>query len=154
VSDEHWDVHLEFSDGRSNKFWRARVEDDKLYINFGRIGTTGQTQLKELGDQAAAEKERDKVAKSKRKKGYADLEVTAPEPEPEDDSAPTEPQTLDLALEAEGRKIDLRLTFEGKTVRTTVVEHYGAADTAASTFLRVKKAMLADGYKVVERDDL
>lgn len=155
---ESWDVYLTFSEGSSNKFWRARVEDGKLYINFGRIGTNGQTQIKDLGDDAAAAKERDKTANSKRKKGYAD---EAQEPSAEPEAAPVEeapvpigPQTIDLALAAEGRKVDLRLVYEGTTVRTVVVEHYENATAAGAALARIKQAMLADGYKAVERDDL
>ena len=37
------------SDGKSNQFWRARTDGDTMYVNFGRIGTNGQTQVKEFG---------------------------------------------------------------------------------------------------------
>ena len=66
-----WQVHLEFADDGSNKFWRARVEGGTLYVNYGKIGTTGQTQVKELGPDGA-KKEFDKLVREKRKKGYAD----------------------------------------------------------------------------------
>lgn len=65
-----WTVHLEFEEGTSSKFWRARVEGKTLYVNYGKIGTTGQTQVKEMGDTAAAEKEYDKLVREKTKKGY------------------------------------------------------------------------------------
>ena len=67
-----WTVHLEFEEGTSSKFWRARVEGKTLYVNYGKIGTNGQTQVKELGDAAAARVEYDKLVKDKRKKGYHD----------------------------------------------------------------------------------
>lgn len=67
-----WTVHLEFEEGNSSKFWRARVEGATLYVNYGKIGTTGQTQVKDLGDAAGATKEYDKLVREKRKKGYTD----------------------------------------------------------------------------------
>jgi len=150
-----WEVHLTYSDDRSNKFWRARVEDSTLYINFGRIGSDGQTQVKELGSYEDAVKQRDKVANQKRKKGYVDeAPAEAAIEEVADEAAPTAPQTVDLAIDAEGRKLDVRLVYEADTVRTVVVEHYDGAQTAAGAFLRVKQAMLAEGYKVVQREDL
>jgi predicted DNA-binding WGR domain protein len=65
-----WTVHLEFEEGTSSKFWRARVEGKTLYVNYGKIGANGQTQVKEFGDPAAARAEYDKLVREKRKKGY------------------------------------------------------------------------------------
>jgi predicted DNA-binding WGR domain protein len=67
-----WTVHLEFEDGNSSKFWRARVEGKTLYVNYGKIGSNGQTQVKDLADPAAAKREYDKLVAEKRKKGYTD----------------------------------------------------------------------------------
>ena len=67
-----WTVHLEFAEGNSSKFWRARVEGKTLYVNYGKIGSNGQTQVKDLADPAAAKKEYDKLVAEKRKKGYVD----------------------------------------------------------------------------------
>lgn len=66
-----WKVNLECVEGGSSKFWRARVDGGTLVVNFGRIGTGGQTQIKELGPDGAA-KELDKLTREKRKKGYED----------------------------------------------------------------------------------
>src|SRR5689334_10964123 len=67
-----WQVHLEFEEGNSSKFWRARVEGKTLYVNYGKIGATGQTQVKEFPSADGAQKEFDKLVREKRKKGYAD----------------------------------------------------------------------------------
>ncbi|MCX5748221.1 MAG: WGR domain-containing protein [Proteobacteria bacterium] len=68
-----WTVHLEFEEGTSSKFWRARVEGKTLYVNYGKIGSNGQTQVKDFPSPAGAEKEFDKLVAEKRKKGYADV---------------------------------------------------------------------------------
>jgi predicted DNA-binding WGR domain protein len=67
-----WTVHLEFEEGTSSKFWRARVDGKTLYVNYGKIGSNGQTQVKELSDPATAKAEYDKLVRDKRKKGYQD----------------------------------------------------------------------------------
>ena len=67
-----WTVHLVFEEGTSSKFWRARVENKTLYVNYGKIGSNGQTQVKDFGDAAAATAEYDKLIREKRKKGYLD----------------------------------------------------------------------------------
>lgn len=67
-----WQVHLEFEEGNSSKFWRARVDGKTLYVNYGKIGATGQTQVKEFPSTDGAQKEFDKLVREKRKKGYAD----------------------------------------------------------------------------------
>ncbi|TMQ21470.1 MAG: WGR domain-containing protein [Deltaproteobacteria bacterium] len=67
-----WTVQLEFEEGTSSKFWRARVEGKTLYVNYGKIGSNGQTQVKDLADPAAARAEYEKLIREKRKKGYVD----------------------------------------------------------------------------------
>jgi predicted DNA-binding WGR domain protein len=67
-----WTVNLEFEEGTSSKFWRARVEGKTLYVNYGKIGSNGQTQVKELGDPGAAKAEYEKLVREKRKKGYTE----------------------------------------------------------------------------------
>jgi predicted DNA-binding WGR domain protein len=80
----NWTVHLEFQEGTSSKFWRARVEGGTLYVNYGKIGSAGQTQVKDFGTPDAANKEYDKLVKEKRKKGYADA-GSAPAPADDDE---------------------------------------------------------------------
>ncbi len=63
-------VHLELSEGTSNKFWEVWVEGSMLHVRFGRIGTEGQTKPKKFKTPEAAGSERDALVASKRKKGY------------------------------------------------------------------------------------
>jgi predicted DNA-binding WGR domain protein len=81
-----WTVHLAFEEGTSSKFWRARVEGKTLYVNYGKIGTNGQTQVKELGDPAAAKAEYEKLIREKRKKGYEDAGEAAGSGAPDGDA--------------------------------------------------------------------
>ena len=61
---------LEFSDGKSNKFWEVGIVGCDLTVRFGRIGTSGQENTKTFADPAVAIKERDKLIKEKIGKGY------------------------------------------------------------------------------------
>jgi predicted DNA-binding WGR domain protein len=67
-----WSVHLEFEEGNSSKFWRARVEGKTLYVNYGKIGSAGQTQVKDFPNGDVATSEYEKLVREKRKKGYQD----------------------------------------------------------------------------------
>jgi predicted DNA-binding WGR domain protein len=67
-----WTVHLEFEEGNSSKFWRARVEGKTLYVNYGKIGSNGQTQVKDFPSADVATTEYEKLVREKRKKGYQD----------------------------------------------------------------------------------
>jgi predicted DNA-binding WGR domain protein len=80
-----WTVHLEFEEGTSSKFWRARTEGQTLYVNYGKIGSAGQTQVKDFGDAASATKEYNKLVAEKRKKGYSDVAGGAAAPDDDDD---------------------------------------------------------------------
>jgi predicted DNA-binding WGR domain protein len=59
-----------FTDAGSNKFWEAAVEENKLIVRFGRMGTKGQVQVKTFNDSDTALKEKEKAVKEKTTKGY------------------------------------------------------------------------------------
>jgi predicted DNA-binding WGR domain protein len=132
-----WRVHLTFEEGSSSKFWRARVQGGTLYVNFGRIGSSGQTQIKEMGSAAAAEKELEKLAESKRKKGYEDAEgeaeaEEAEELEEEEEGGEEEEGEED---EEEGEEDEEEKPRPKKVAAAPAVEH-------------VDLALRADGRKV------
>jgi uncharacterized protein (TIGR02996 family) len=66
-----------FSDGKSNKFWNIDLQGKAFTVQYGKIGTTGQTQIKEFADAATAQKEHDKLVAEKLKKGYAETTTDA-----------------------------------------------------------------------------
>jgi len=68
---------FEFSDGSSNKFWQIARDGAALLVTFGKIGTAGQAQRKELASEAAAIAEHDKLVKEKTKKGYVAVATDA-----------------------------------------------------------------------------
>jgi predicted DNA-binding WGR domain protein len=151
---ESWEVSLQVVEGGSKKFWRARVEGGSLYVNFGRIGTSGQTQVKELGTDDKARAELDKVAGSKRRKGYEDagdavagvapiavVPVLAAVPEAKLATTAT------LAFSSAGRTIQARLRVEGGVLHTEVAERFAGDEAGAAALDRVRKALLGDGWR-------
>ncbi len=60
----------EVSEGTSNKFWEIKLSGTSFTTTYGKIGTTGQTTLKEFTSAADAKKEHDKLIAEKIKKGY------------------------------------------------------------------------------------
>jgi len=68
---------FEFVDGKSFKFWEITVNDCRVTVTFGRIGTTGQSQVKTFHDAQEASRHATKVIAAKVKKGYAEVTSVA-----------------------------------------------------------------------------
>ena len=150
---ESWEVSLQLVDGSSRKFWRARIEGGTLYVNYGRIGTNGQTQVKELGSEAKARKELDKVSGSKRRKGYEDAgDAVAPSsPAPAAPALSVVPDAelttaASLKFTAGGRTIEARLSVDGGVLKTEVAERFADDAAAAAALERARKALADDGW--------
>jgi predicted DNA-binding WGR domain protein len=60
----------EFSEGTSNKFWEINLSGKSFTTTYGKIGTSGQTTIKQFKSDADAKKEYDKLVAEKVKKGY------------------------------------------------------------------------------------
>jgi predicted DNA-binding WGR domain protein len=69
-----------YADGKSNKFWNIELRGSGFTVTFGKVGTAGQTQVKQFPDEAAARKEHDKLVAEKLRKGYAETTSQAPPP--------------------------------------------------------------------------
>ena len=168
-----WTVHLEFEEGTSSKFWRARVEGKTLYVNYGKIGSAGQTQVKDFANADAAQKEYDKLVREKRKKGYVDSggggggnEDDDAEHEPDGDDedggeeeAPRKPVPSSphkaattrrpdarLTLDAGGRTVETLLYLDGNTVRMDSSDTYASPEAAKKVYERLKRVLLGEGY--------
>ncbi|MEM6884645.1 MAG: AAA domain-containing protein [Verrucomicrobiota bacterium] len=62
--------YLEYSDEKSNKFWKCEQSGCTLFITYGRIGTKGTNLKKEMVNVGEAERERTRLVRTKVKKGY------------------------------------------------------------------------------------
>ncbi|WP_434570477.1 AAA domain-containing protein [Pseudomonas sp. Z3-6] len=64
-----------FGEGNSNKFWRIGVTATDVVVNFGRMGTKGQTLIKSLESPERALREAEKLIAEKLRKGYQEQTV-------------------------------------------------------------------------------
>jgi predicted DNA-binding WGR domain protein len=171
-----WTVHLEFEEGTSSKFWRARVEGKTLYVNYGRIGTTGQTQVKDFPDSGSANKEYAKLVAEKRRKGYIDQGGALPPDEDDDDlddeemdedgdedeaprkparpstppraaAPPPRPAGQRMVYQSGARRVETFLSVDGATVRMEAIETYTSPDAAKKAHDRLKKQLMGEGYR-------
>ncbi|EFE3927482.1 WGR and DUF4132 domain-containing protein [Escherichia coli] len=69
--------HFIYQDEKSHKFWAVEQQGNELHINWGKVGTNGQSQVKSFADAAAAEKAELKLIAEKVKKGYVE-ELSSP----------------------------------------------------------------------------
>jgi len=64
--------YFEFVEGTSSKFWEVWIEKNEVRTRYGKIGSAGQTTVKDEGSTAAAQKLHDKLVKEKTGKGYGE----------------------------------------------------------------------------------
>ena len=87
--------YFEFQDAKSAKFWEVTTDGTAVTVRYGKIGTNGQSQTKELADAAAAAKHVAKLVAEKTGKGYVesgDSAVAQAASEPVSEVAPTAPR--------------------------------------------------------------
>ncbi|MBY3717603.1 DUF4132 domain-containing protein [Escherichia coli] len=79
-----------YQDEKSHKFWAVEQQGNELHINWGKVGTNGQSQVKSFADAATAEKAELKLIAEKVKKGYVkstdDINMLITVPTTADDS--------------------------------------------------------------------
>ena len=63
-------MRFEFSEGRSNKFWKVRLQGSTFVTHWGRIGQNGQETVNRYRSPAEARSEGEKLIASKIRKGY------------------------------------------------------------------------------------
>ncbi len=63
-------VRLELTEDGSSKFWQISVSGASYTATWGRIGTPGQSQTKNFGNEWEAKSERNRLVEEKKKKGY------------------------------------------------------------------------------------
>ena len=65
-----------FNDDKSSKFWDIEINGSSFTVNYGKVGTGGQTQTKDFADDAACQKAAEKLIAEKTKKGYVEEVAT------------------------------------------------------------------------------
>ncbi len=64
---------FEYVGGSSEKFWNIELQGTSHTVQFGRIGTAGQTKTKEFDSEEKANASHDKLISEKLKKGYVEV---------------------------------------------------------------------------------
>src|SRR5262245_38701572 len=80
-----------FADDSSNKFWNITLQGKQYLVTFGKVGSKGQTGLKDFPDEEAARAAHDKAVAEKLREGY---DETTPK------ASPVAPAPLQQSLEA------------------------------------------------------
>lgn len=66
-------ARLKFEEGKSDKFWSAKVIKSELHIQFGRTGTKGRNSVKQFKSRKEAMATLHKKISEKKKKGYKEI---------------------------------------------------------------------------------
>ncbi|MEL6340220.1 MAG: WGR domain-containing protein [Myxococcota bacterium] len=142
-----WQVELEFIDGKSKKFWRARTEGSEFVVNYGRIGTDGQTNVKDMGSAESAVAQLKKVAGQKRDKGYADTGGGGA-PAPVVDTAPkVEDKKAKYKVQRGDSVIEIEIETEGSKIETEIEETLATPEAASAAFDTLVESLVAAGYR-------
>ena len=64
--------YFEFVDAKSSKFWEADTKGKTLTVRYGKIGTDGQTTVKDFESPREAASQTEKLIAEKTKKGYVE----------------------------------------------------------------------------------
>lgn len=64
---------FECTEGPSRKFWQIACTGCEVAVTFGRIGSRGQTQVKQFDSEARAQREQEKLVAEKLAKGYLEV---------------------------------------------------------------------------------
>jgi predicted DNA-binding WGR domain protein/cell wall assembly regulator SMI1 len=98
---------FEFVEGSSSKFWEVWMEGSEVRTRYGKIGTAGQTTIKDEGDEAKAKKLYDKLVAEKTKKGYVEVGgASAPAASAPAAPAASAPAAAPAAKAAKGKAFD------------------------------------------------
>jgi len=142
-----WQVELVYSDEKSNKFWRARTNGDEFIVNYGRVGSDGQTKTKDMGSPDKASAELEKVANQKRKKGYDDGGGGAPAAAPVDNTPKVENKKAKYVATRGGKKVEVEIETDGVEIETEIKETLDSPEASSAAFDKIVESLVAAGYK-------
>lgn len=142
-----WTITLEFRDGSSQKFWRACAEGSDFVVNYGRIGTDGQSKTKTMASPEKAQAELEKVANQKRKKGYDDVDGAAPAAKTVAQVPEVKNKKATFKVKRGDKTTSVELATDGATIATAVAETLASPEAAAASYDEIALALVSAGYK-------
>ena len=69
--------YFEFKDAHSSKFWEVSIAGSTVTARYGKIGTNGQTSVKELDSPEQAQEHASKAGHREAEEGYQELQKNA-----------------------------------------------------------------------------
>ena len=165
----------ELSDGSSNKFWDITLSGKSLTTNFGKIGASGQTQIKAFGSDAEAKQQYDKLIAEKTKKGYQlagkAAKATKSAPAAAKSAKADKPAKGGKAAKSSGQYFEFvdggsskfwEVSLDGTAIKTRygkigsdgqeTVKNHGNAGEARSEHDKLVAEKTKKGYKLVRGD--
>jgi predicted DNA-binding WGR domain protein len=85
--------YFEFVEGSSSKFWEIWSDGNEVFTRYGKIGSAGQTTIKDQGSPDGAKKLYDKLVREKTGKGYEEKGGGGDDADTGDDDAKPAKQT-------------------------------------------------------------
>jgi len=149
---------FEYSDSKSHKFWNIKHKGSTVTTNYGRIGTKGQTKVKELSDSATATKEFEKLIKQKTSKGYEEVGDSASSSSGGGGSARREFHFVSgasakfWAIELNGTSFDVTYGKIG-TDGTTKTKDFASDEKASAACEKLIAEKTGKGYEEVSGSD-
>lgn len=121
--------YFEFVEGTSSKFWEIWSEGNEVFTRYGRIGTDGQTTVKDQGSSDGAKKLYDKLVKEKTGKGYEEKAGAAGGDEEEDeeeqeDEEPTQKVAPKAAKGGASGTLAAVASAKGKDLAAALEKHF------------------------------
>ena len=71
---------FKYSDNKSHKFWNIEQSGKSYTVEYGRVGSKGQSKTKDYGSEAEATKAYEKIIAEKVKEGYVETTPTSAPP--------------------------------------------------------------------------
>ncbi|AKV01548.1 Molybdate metabolism regulator [Labilithrix luteola] len=124
---------FELAEGTSNKFWQAVVNGTDLVIQWGRIGTAGQSQTKSFGSEGGASQELAKLVREKTKKGYVEVARETAQAAGTGDSAKPAVEATPKATEKKAKKVAVVPQADAAIAPPTKAEPPNTADAITWT---------------------
>jgi uncharacterized protein (TIGR02996 family) len=127
---------FQYVDAKSSKFWNIELKGPSFTVCYGKIGSAGQTQVKEFADEAKARQEHDKLVAEKLAKGYRETTPAA---------AASLREALEQALAANPDDLAAHMAY---------ADYLHEQADPRGDFIQVQLALEGAGKSAAERKDL
>ena len=136
---------FELVDGTSSKFWQIAVDGASHTVDFGRIGTKGQSKTKTFASEKAATTDAEKLVKEKLAKGYHEVSTNAAMPAKVAPAKP-EPGVRTTLKAPRGREPIVLMLSSTRLTTDGVAQDFATAAEAKKHFDGVLRLRQREGY--------